>query len=117
MLTHSGGDGSGYGFEVSLAPRHTYFSGRAHMQEFAGARFAGKGSAGYVFIVSHGGGFRALKLLVGEEDTQASVMTTAADESRILSGLRHPCIIRTYGEIITPLSDSLVTLLPTDLQV
>ena len=86
------------------------------MQEFVGARLAGKGSAGYVFIVKHGGGFRALKLLVGEEDTLASVMTTAVDEARILSGLRHPCIIRTHGEITTPLSDSLVTLLPTDLQ-
>ena len=87
------------------------------MQEFAGARLAGKGSAGYVFIVSHGGGLRALKLLVGEEDTQASVMTTSADEPNVLSGLKHPCIIRTNGEITTPLSDSLVALLPTKKQV
>ena len=67
------------------------------MQEFVGARLAGKGSAGYVFIVSYGGGYRALKLLVGEEDTQASVMTTAVEEEHILRGLNHPCIVRTHG--------------------
>ena len=100
----------------SFVPVYTHTSGRAHA-EFVGARLGGKGAAGYVFIVSHGGGFRALKLLVGEEDTLASVITTAADEWNILRGLKHPCIIRTHGEITTPLSDSLVALLPTDLQV
>ena len=89
------------------------------MQEFPGARLAGQGTTGFVFVAELSGMMRALKLRYDKVDlsTTASRLDALTSEVDVLNSLDHPNIVRTHGEIRGPLPMNLVSLLPQENQV
>lgn len=89
------------------------------MQEYPGARLAGQGTTGFVFVAELNGLTRALKLRYDKVDLSTTVarMDALTSEVEVLNSLEHPNIVRTHGEIRGPLPMNLVALLPQENQV
>ena len=84
------------------------------MERFSAAKLLGSGSSGCVLAVNDGGRTKAMKVRNADLARGTNVDSDAmANEGTVISKLQHVNIVRSLGELRAPLTDAMLSLLPS----
>ena len=84
------------------------------MERFSTARLLGSGSSGSVLAVTDGVRTKAMKVRYADLARGTNVDSDAmANEGTVIAKLNHLNIVRSLGELRAPLTDAMLSLLPS----
>ena len=84
------------------------------MERFSAAKLLGSGSSGCVLAVTDGGRTKAMKVRNADLARGTNVDSDAmANEGTVIAKMNHRSIVRSLGELRAPLTDAMLSLLPS----